>query len=523
SALRHGLLTGRCKNGQHWHPSEAALAKRPPALPRRQRRAGLRHSARADRPAGPHRFRPARLGCWPPGPPLRCGRPARWLTSAREEFASRCDRAPLPEHHRQARPAACLPGYLPDGKDGRTLQGCGAPKLLYSSPRLAAARVLPHPRRSGGRRLRLGPPGSARAEILMRDAGLDRPAGPAHRLTTLDPRGLLFYLRRRRVLNVDQRPRYTGLGWPGSPAQGAWLRTRPGAFCTSACGAAPGPACTPLRMDGSRAAPAADWRRRGAPRTPGGWTASRAGCTGWTWSWRGVFSASSTARTGGPSGTWAARYDGIRWAWRSSRGPPALERPARRRRLLHRQIRGQPLKLVLPPEHSGSVLSAVVYHSVRQALGGQAGSRRCTCGGHICIQAGGSPVCLCDQLSVMKDGVCVPSGDAGRKPGRKQPEPVAAESTGAAQDGSDAAAGQQQSLVAAAVAVSGLLLCLAAGAALCCCMPEAHRRLNRSTEATGLPKINSICVLKLPSHQPSHLNLYCNPPPLQRSKLTAHE
>uniref|UniRef100_A0A1I8JQK7 Low-density lipoprotein receptor-related protein 5 n=1 Tax=Macrostomum lignano TaxID=282301 RepID=A0A1I8JQK7_9PLAT len=288
-------------------------------------------------------------------------------------------------------------------------------------------------------RLRLDRP-AAPAEILMRDAVLD---AIAYDWT----RGLLFYLVPDAA---DARNNSGGVGvlnahlpkGPGcGPGQGLL-------YISLWC--APGPACTPCAMDGSELRPLLTGGR-GAP----GRLAldSEQGRLYWLdMELRGVFSAGSTARTGGPSGTWAAATTASRWAWRSSRTAAALERDLRRPAPFtpSTNSRGQPLKLVLPPEHSGSVLSAVVYHScgrrweVRRAAGGA------RCGGHICIQAGGSPVCLCDQLSVMKDGVCVPSGDAGRKPGRKQPEPVAAESTGAAQDGSDAAAGQQQSLVAAA-------------------------------------------------------------------------
>uniref|UniRef100_A0A1I8FRV1 FAM194 domain-containing protein n=1 Tax=Macrostomum lignano TaxID=282301 RepID=A0A1I8FRV1_9PLAT len=284
----------------------------------------------------------------------------------------------------------------------------------------------PHARRRAGRhRLRLDP----RPAVLP---GAPTPPTPRNNSGGVG------------VLNVDhgRTP-----GWPGSPAQGPGCGPGQGLLYISLwCGARPG--LYTLRMDGSELRPLLTGGRARAGHLA---LDSEQGRLYWLdMELRGVFSARLNGSDRRAIWHMGSGYDGIPLGPGAVRGPPALERPARRRRLLHRQIRGQPLKLVLPPEHSGSVLSAVVYHSVRQALEVRRAAGGATCGGHICIQAGGSPVCLCDQLSVMKDGVCVPSGDAGRKPGRKQPEPVAAESTGAAQDGSDAAAGQQQSLVAAA-------------------------------------------------------------------------
>uniref|UniRef100_A0A1I8FFP0 TNFR-Cys domain-containing protein n=1 Tax=Macrostomum lignano TaxID=282301 RepID=A0A1I8FFP0_9PLAT len=307
-------------------------------------------------------------------------------------------------------------------------------------------------------------------------------------------RGLLFYLvpdGRRRPQQQRRRRgglnRWTTAGTPGCQAHlPKGLAAEPArAFCTSACGGgARPPACYTLRAwTAPQLRPLLTGG--GARRGHLALDSEQAGCTGCGHGAEGrLLRQASTARTGGPSGTWAGLRRHPRWAWRSSRTACSGATCAPAPFTAIDKIRGQPLKLVLPPEHSGSVLSAVVYHSVRQALGGQAGSRRCTLRCHICIQAGGSPVCLCDQLSVMKDGVCVPSGDAGRKPGRKQPEPVAA------RDGSDAAAGQQQSLRSLPRWRVGPLLCLAAGAALAAACLRRHRRLNASTEATGLPKIN---------------------------------
>uniref|UniRef100_A0A1I8FJ09 DUF1618 domain-containing protein n=1 Tax=Macrostomum lignano TaxID=282301 RepID=A0A1I8FJ09_9PLAT len=316
------------------HPSKAAL-RRPPALPRRQRdERGCATAPAAHRPAGPIGFRPARLG-WPaPRGRRSVAGACQVADECTEEFGHL--RPPLPEH--PDRPGLLLPARLPARWQGRRrCRAVGAAKLLYSTQagltdggsELKLVKFLDF---DSSRRLVFfhtatvrwaacgwtGP--AAPAEILMRDAVLDAIAydwtraccstwcpTPPTPATTAAASGWL---------NVDHGGRTPG--WPGSPAQGAWLRTRPGAFCYISlwCGARP--ACTPCAWTAPKLRPLLTGGR-GAP----GRLAldSEQGRLYWLdMELRGVFSA-RPLNGSDRRAIWhmGSGYDGIPLGWRSSR------------------------------------------------------------------------------------------------------------------------------------------------------------------------------------------------------------
>uniref|UniRef100_A0A1I8FEH3 EGF-like domain-containing protein n=1 Tax=Macrostomum lignano TaxID=282301 RepID=A0A1I8FEH3_9PLAT len=336
---------------------------------------GLRHSARAPPPCRTHRLPPCqtRLAAPRAAAPLRGA--CQVADECTEEFGT-CD------HRCRSTPTgpacSCLPGYLPDGKDGRRCRAVGAAKLLYSTQ--AGVRLLDsdtegltklklvkfldfdssrrlvffHTATRQVGRLRLDRP-AAPAEILMRDAVLDAIG------LRLDPRACCSTwvpdaadARNNSggvgvLLNVDH-----GRGLAADPARGLL-------YISLWCGARPG--LYTLAHGRLRAAPAADWRP-GAPDRLA--LDSEQGRLYWLdMELRGVFFRQAQRRAIWHMGS---GYDGIplglaqfedRLLWSDLRAGAVYSID---------KFAGQPLKLVLPPEHSGSVLSAVVYHSVRQAL-----------------------------------------------------------------------------------------------------------------------------------------------------------
>lgn len=445
---------------------------------------------------------------------------------------------------------SCLPGYLPDVKGGRRCVAIGAAKLLFSTeagirlvdsdtgsvaklppsgPELKLAKFLDFDASRGliFFHTRDGLVGSHRLDsagqqpiVLMRNSVLDAIAYDWTRALLFysvpeAPAGLNSSSGGIGVLNVDSGkhawlarltcPR----GLAADPASGLL-------YISLWCGKSPG--LYTMRMDGSELRPIIV----GGRASPGHIALdSEQGRIYWMdMALRGVYSAKLDGSDQRAIWHMGPGYDGVplglaqfedRLLWSDLRAGAVFSID---------KFSGQPMKQVLrAPAGSRQVLSAVVYHSAKQVMGGRAGSRRCNCSGDICIRIGdvGAPVCLCDDASLMRQGVCVPSAakpDAAGlnvQPNERKQAPVAAESVANHDD--SMAAEQRQSVLIAAVTVSVLLICLVAGVALAVVCLRRHHRMWRgvggsgvgvgggssASEGPGLPKINS------------------------RSKLTAHE